>query len=299
MTTSTVTPRVTSFAPQFLVDDLQRSLAYYEKMGFRFGEPWDGFYAIGLLDGLEIHLKEARQNQAEREWRRSNEHLDAAGGVDGVEAFYERCVANGISIIKPLADTAWGTKDFYIEDPDGYIISFGGGPTAGHQAPAADVVRTEGVQLDDFAALVREYRQLVDHAEPRGAHAFLRDCARLLPRIYSAGIDLPNFEPEEEGGERSVRASVAKLRSLLGEYDSYWEIFDPYEDEPPVCGSLSDDLSDIYQDLVRPLMEFEEGRVRTAVWDWKFNINGHAGDHLVDAMRAIHRLIQGRVPGPS
>jgi len=28
--------------------------------------------------------------------------------------------------LKPLHDTEWGTKDFYIEDPDGYIISFGG-----------------------------------------------------------------------------------------------------------------------------------------------------------------------------
>jgi len=46
-------PRVTSFAPQFLVDDLARSIAYYQKLGFAFGEPWDGFYAIGQLDGLE------------------------------------------------------------------------------------------------------------------------------------------------------------------------------------------------------------------------------------------------------
>jgi catechol 2,3-dioxygenase-like lactoylglutathione lyase family enzyme len=128
---TTVTPRVTSFAPQFLVDNLQRSIAYYQKLGFGFGEPWDGFYAIGLLDGLEVHLKEAPKNEAERQWRRRNEHLDAAGGVDGIEAFYERCVANGVSIVKPLADTAWGTKDFYIEDPDGYVISFGGSPAAG------------------------------------------------------------------------------------------------------------------------------------------------------------------------
>ena len=59
-------PRVTSFAPQFLVDDLERSIAYYRKLGFTFGEPWDGFYAIGHLDGLELHLKEAPKNQAER-----------------------------------------------------------------------------------------------------------------------------------------------------------------------------------------------------------------------------------------
>ena len=126
MTSSAIKSRVTSFAPQFLVDDLERSIAYYRKIGFTFGEAWDGFYAIGYLDGLELHLKEAPKNQAERRHRRDNEHLDASAGVDGIEAFYEQCVANGAAILKPLAPTAWGTKDFSIEDPDGYIICFGG-----------------------------------------------------------------------------------------------------------------------------------------------------------------------------
>lgn len=128
MSTTTSQARLTSFAPQFIVDDLERSIAYYQKLGFSFGQPWDGFYAIGLLDGLELHLKEAPANQAERQWRRANEHLDAAAGVDGIEALYQRCVAGGLTIIKPLAATAWGTKNFYVEDPDGYIISFGGRP---------------------------------------------------------------------------------------------------------------------------------------------------------------------------
>ena len=122
----TTQPRVTSFAPQFLVDDLERSMRYYRKVGFTFGEPWDGFYAIGELDGLELHLKEAPKSGAERNDRREHEHLDAAAGVDGIEAFYAQCVANGVTILRPLAATAWGTKDFYIEDPDGYIIAFGG-----------------------------------------------------------------------------------------------------------------------------------------------------------------------------
>ena len=29
-------------------------------------------------------------------------------------------------ILKPLAATPWGTKDFYLADPEGYIIGFGG-----------------------------------------------------------------------------------------------------------------------------------------------------------------------------
>ncbi len=129
MTTTHTTPRVTSFAPQFLVDDLARSIAYYQRLGFTFGEVWDGFYVIGERDGLELHLKEAPKSDAERQYRRAHEHLDAAAGVDGIEAFYEQCVANGATILRPLAGTPWGTKDFYIEDPDGYIIAFGGRPS--------------------------------------------------------------------------------------------------------------------------------------------------------------------------
>ena len=128
MTTHTI-PRVTSLAPQFLVDDLARSIAYYKRLGFTFGKPWDGFYAIGTRDGLELHLKEAPKSDAERQHRHEHEHLDAAAGVDGIEAFYAQCVANGATILRPLATTAWGTKDFYIEDPDGYIIAFGGRPS--------------------------------------------------------------------------------------------------------------------------------------------------------------------------
>src|ERR1051326_4437835 len=122
----TTQPRLTSLAPQFLVDDVARSIAFYEKLGFTFGEPWGGFYAIGFRDGLELHLKESPKNTDERRWRREQRHLDAAGGVDGIEAFYDHCVASGVTILHPLTPTDWGTRDFYIEDPDGYIIAFGG-----------------------------------------------------------------------------------------------------------------------------------------------------------------------------
>ena len=130
MTIPMTKPQLTSFAPQFLVDDLARSMAYYQRLGFVFGEPWDGFYAIGQLDGLELHLKEVPKHEADRQSRRDHEHLDAAGGVDGIETFYAQCVANGVRVVKPLAATAWGTKDFYVEDPDGYVVCFGGRPAA-------------------------------------------------------------------------------------------------------------------------------------------------------------------------
>jgi predicted enzyme related to lactoylglutathione lyase len=127
MMTTMPKARLTSLAPQFLVDDLDGAIAFYrDVLGFQFAEPWGGFYAIGRRDGLELHLKEAPKNPAERDHRRNNEHLDAYCGVEGIDAFYEACVARGANIIKPLAPTAWGTRDFYLADPEGYIIGFGG-----------------------------------------------------------------------------------------------------------------------------------------------------------------------------
>ena len=120
------TMRLTSLAPQLLVADVVRAIAYYQRIGFSFDEPWEGFYAIGRRDGFELHLKEASRSQTERQHRRDQEHLDAAAGVDGIDEFYEQCVASGAMILRPLAATAWGTEDFYIEDPDGNVIAFGG-----------------------------------------------------------------------------------------------------------------------------------------------------------------------------
>ncbi len=119
-------PRLKVLAPQFLVEDLNGAIAFYRNvLGFSFGEPWGGFYAIGERDGLHIHLKEANKNAAERAHRCNNEHLDAYGDVKWIETFYARCVAKGATILKPLSETPWGTKDFYMQDPEGYTLAFG------------------------------------------------------------------------------------------------------------------------------------------------------------------------------
>jgi len=119
-------PRITSFAPQLLVDDLDRATKFYrDVLGFSFGPTWGGFYAIGERDGFAIHLKCSPKTIEDRAHRRQREHLDIYAGVIGVQALYDECRAKGAIILKPLAPTAWGTSDFYIEDPEGYIIAIG------------------------------------------------------------------------------------------------------------------------------------------------------------------------------
>ena len=124
--------RITAFAPQLLVDDLDGAIAFYrDVLGFSFGPPWQGFYAIGKRDGFAVHLKCAPKAVADRAHRRQNGHLDIYAGVIGVHALYEACKAKGATIVKPLARTPWGTNDFYIADPEGYILAFGENETSG------------------------------------------------------------------------------------------------------------------------------------------------------------------------
>jgi catechol 2,3-dioxygenase-like lactoylglutathione lyase family enzyme len=120
------TPRITSLAPQFLVDDLQRSIAYYrDRLGFSVKFEYGGFYAGVSRDGCELHLKEAPKTVADREHRRREEHLDASIGVEGVDALYDELRRRGAEVIKPLEIRPWGVRDFYVADPDGYILCFG------------------------------------------------------------------------------------------------------------------------------------------------------------------------------
>ncbi len=117
--------RVTGIAPQFLVDDLDRAIAYYrDKLGFELDFTYRSFYASVTRNGFAIHLKHAPKVAADREHRKQNEHLDAYISVSGIRALFSELDERGARVIKPLEETPWACLDFYVEDPDGYILCF-------------------------------------------------------------------------------------------------------------------------------------------------------------------------------
>src|SRR5262245_29637004 len=70
--------QLTGIAPQFLVDDLERSIEYYRRcLGFDLDFRYEDFYASVSRDGCAIHLKAAPKVEADRVHRRQQEHLDA------------------------------------------------------------------------------------------------------------------------------------------------------------------------------------------------------------------------------
>lgn len=45
--------------------------------------------------------------------------------VDGIDAHYERAAAAGAEVVRPLADTDYGSREFVIRDPEGNLWSVG------------------------------------------------------------------------------------------------------------------------------------------------------------------------------
>ena len=117
--------QLTGIAPQFLVDDLDRAIAYYvDKLGFTLDFKYESFYASVSRDGYAIHLKCAPKSPADREHRKQNEHLDAYISVSGVRELFAEQTQRGARMLKPLAEEPWSCLDFYVEDADGYILCF-------------------------------------------------------------------------------------------------------------------------------------------------------------------------------
>jgi catechol 2,3-dioxygenase-like lactoylglutathione lyase family enzyme len=116
--------KIKKMSPQLLVADIDRSIEFYKKMlGFEEEFRYEDFYAGMIKDGYSIHLKLGKPSITERENKRKNEDLDIVFSVESIEHLYENLSNKPIDFVQSLRNTPYG-KEFYVADPDGYIIAF-------------------------------------------------------------------------------------------------------------------------------------------------------------------------------
>jgi catechol 2,3-dioxygenase-like lactoylglutathione lyase family enzyme len=123
MTTGTQS-KIKKMSPQFLVPNIEASIEFYtQKLGFEVEFRYEDFYAGIIKDGYSIHLKSGKPSIEERKSKRENIDLDIVFSVEGVQDLYEEFSNESVEIIQPLRDRPYG-REFYIADPDGYILAF-------------------------------------------------------------------------------------------------------------------------------------------------------------------------------
>jgi uncharacterized glyoxalase superfamily protein PhnB len=124
-------PHFKKLTPNLLVASVERSLAFYvDTLGFSRGMtvPDQSPFAFASVTGgaVEIFFNDAAG--AVKEYPGfAGKPIGATGTlfieVDGIDALHDR-IKPIVKIVMPIVTQFYGMREFAIEDPDGYVITF-------------------------------------------------------------------------------------------------------------------------------------------------------------------------------
>jgi hypothetical protein len=154
----------------------------------------------------------------------------------------------------------------------------------------------------EFVAVANEFCKYTEHASELKGDEMLKILQRILPLMYLKASLLPQLSPFfEDGNEKFVTESDWNgindiLKEKFGTANDYLEVFDEKinESEDPVVSSISENISDIYQDIKDFLLLYQTGTgevMNDAIWECRMNFENFWGQKLVNSLRAIHKFI--------
>jgi len=125
-------PQFTKLTPNLVVASVERSLAFYvETLGFSRGMtvPDESPFVFGSVTSgaVEIFFNDAAA--AIKEYPAfAGRPIGATGTLfiemqGGVDALHDR-LKPAVKIVMPLVTQFYGMREFAIEDPDGYVVTF-------------------------------------------------------------------------------------------------------------------------------------------------------------------------------
>jgi lactoylglutathione lyase len=124
-------PHFKKLTPNLLVGSVERSLAFYvDTLGFARGmtvpDASPFAFASVTAGAVEIFFNDAAS--AVKEYPAfAGKPIGATGTlfieVEAVDALHDRLKAS-VTIVMPIVTQFYGMREFAIEDPDGYIITF-------------------------------------------------------------------------------------------------------------------------------------------------------------------------------
>lgn len=154
----------------------------------------------------------------------------------------------------------------------------------------------------EFVTVAVQYCGYFESFEDVSEAELIDKLTKLLSLLYLKASLVPETDiiNEEEEPEITVTEGdysyiSSKLYDVFQNNDAYLEVFlqDMKYSDTPITASISEDLSDIYQDLKNFITVFERGvtdNMNDALYFCIENFKSYWGQKLVNVLRALHSL---------
>jgi len=153
----------------------------------------------------------------------------------------------------------------------------------------------------DFARVALEYCVFVEKTKESDKKTFVDNMTKVLPLLYIKVSVIPQITEDYESDltvkvdENLYKQIEYDISELLGGDDLYLETFHPdiKLSDSPVAVKISEDLTDIYQDLGNFIAVFKNGQKETMNDSLLLcieNFKKYWGQRLVNALRALHYI---------
>jgi catechol 2,3-dioxygenase-like lactoylglutathione lyase family enzyme len=127
MTSTTNSPAsISGVIAQLRTNDLERTIRFYtELIGFTLDFRYEDFYAGVRAGDSIVHLKLDDADDPSIDYIKQRQHFHLYLETPDVNAAAEELEKKGLELVDKLHDTAWGTREFVIEDDQGHTLYFG------------------------------------------------------------------------------------------------------------------------------------------------------------------------------
>lgn len=112
--------------PGLTVNDLARSIAFYEGLGFAVGERWED---KGTLRGVMLHAGDAMLGLSQDDFAKGRDRVKGVGmrtwitTEQDVDSIAARARSAGVKLDGDPEDYPWGGRGFAVTDPDGFKLT--------------------------------------------------------------------------------------------------------------------------------------------------------------------------------
>ena len=126
MATTQEAVQISAIVPTLTVDDLQKSITFYEALGFAIDERWE---EKGTLLGVMLRAGKSQIGLNQDDWKKGRDRkkgigvrlsISTPGSVDEIA---KRAKNAGITLKSEPRDTEWKSRAFEVSDPSGFLLT--------------------------------------------------------------------------------------------------------------------------------------------------------------------------------